>query len=110
MLYSGTFSFEGTRRRQTSQGIKQSNYGGLVVNSSSLKRILSSESTALLCILSITLQYFGTDLRHSCLKSFQENFSCRGRDWACFFSLPIGKDLFYLFLPTKIILLTSLVP
>jgi len=31
MLYSGTFSFEGTCHHQTPQGIKQSNHGALVV-------------------------------------------------------------------------------
>jgi hypothetical protein len=31
MLYSDPFGFEGTRHRQISQGIKQSNHGALVV-------------------------------------------------------------------------------
>jgi hypothetical protein len=54
MLSSDAFSFEGTGHRQTPQGIKQSNYGSLVVNSST-KRPLSTESTALHGILSSTL-------------------------------------------------------
>jgi hypothetical protein len=108
MLYSDAFSFEGAHRRQIRQGIKQSNHGGRVVTAgvrSGLCPLKAQRRTAFSgAHFKISAPTFVTTASNIAKRSL---VVVGGTGLTCFFSLPAGRDLFYLVFPTNISPLSS---